>query len=69
MIIRNDTSSHIFLALLAGRPMTDDRSSLLVPMAIEITKSYIAFASLPVEKRIYSKNFNLNLCKIQMNRC
>ncbi|MDR7130447.1 hypothetical protein J2X69_002797 [Algoriphagus sp. 4150] len=28
MIIRNDASSHIFLALLAGRPMTDDRSSL-----------------------------------------
>ena len=63
MIIRNDTSSHIFLALLAGRPMTEVASSL------KFTKSYIAFASLQVEKRIYSKNFNLNLCKIQMNRC
>ncbi|MDR7130745.1 hypothetical protein J2X69_003102 [Algoriphagus sp. 4150] len=53
MIIRNDASSHIFLALLAGRPMADDRSSLNVPMAIGISKSYIAFVSLLAEKGIY----------------
>ena len=29
MTIRNDASSHIFLALLAGRPMKSDLSGLI----------------------------------------
>ena len=53
MIIRNDASSHIFLALLAGRPMTDDRSSLIA----KVYQILCHFAFLLVEKRIYRKEF------------
>ncbi|MDR7131088.1 hypothetical protein J2X69_003447 [Algoriphagus sp. 4150] len=58
MIVRNPVTGHISLVLLDGKPKTDDppqragRSDLNVPMTIGITKAYVAFASLLVEKRI-----------------
>ncbi|MDR7131853.1 hypothetical protein J2X69_004218 [Algoriphagus sp. 4150] len=52
MIIRNDVRLLSALAYLAGRRETEDRNHLNVPMAIGITKSYVAFASLLAEKRI-----------------
>ncbi|MDR7129934.1 hypothetical protein J2X69_002280 [Algoriphagus sp. 4150] len=48
MIIGNDAGSYIFLALLAGRPMTDDLSSSM----LAFSESYIAFVSLLAEKQI-----------------
>ena len=50
MIIRNDAGSHIFLALLAGSPMTSDRSGLIA----KVYQILRRLASLLVEKRMYT---------------
>jgi len=47
MIIRNDTSCHIFFALQEGRQETEEALTLM------FSKSYEAFIVLLAEKRIY----------------